>query len=373
MLERQADLKVSRVLTRSDPSRRGDFPRQDVLTQSVQDLVDSSDVVVECSGDPIYAHTVVGRVMQAGLPVVTMDAEFQVTTGSHFAGRGVITEAEGDQPGCLAALREDAVQMGFRPLVYGNIKGFLNYTPCPEEMRYWAQRQGISLDKTVAFTDGTKLQMEQALVGNGLGADIATEGLMGPATDDLAQAADVLAGYAVRSGLPISDYVLSRRLPPGVFILAEHDKEQQPFLKYYKMGDGPHYLLVREFHLCHLELLKTVRRVLAGGGALLTNSEVPRIGVAAVAKRHIESGAVIKRGIGGFDVRGVAVRIAERSDHVPIGLLSGAVAKHRLDPGELLVFADVDVPESAALNGWQHVRSVALASRGSQDAAEPTA
>ncbi|MFW6126098.1 MAG: SAF domain-containing protein [Chloroflexota bacterium] len=356
LLERRADLRVSRVLTRSDPARRGDFPWKDILTRSLGELLDSSDIVVECSGDPIHAHTVVDRVTREGLPVVTMDAEFQVTTGSYFARGGLITEAEGDQPGCLAALKEDAIQMGFRPLVYGNIKGFLNQRPSLEDMQYWAQRQGISLDKTVEFTDGTKLQMEQALVANGLDAEIATEGLVGPSTDDLTEASAVLAGHATRLGCPVSDYVLSRRLPPGVFIVAEHDREQQPFLKYYKMGDGPHYLLTRNFHLCHLEALKTVRRVLAGGSPLLTNSAVPRIGVAAVVKRPLQAGTVIERGIGGFDVRGVAVRIADRGDHVPIGLLSGAVLKHSLDPDQMVTFSDVDVPESPALSAWQSIR-----------------
>ena len=55
------------------------------------------------------------QVIKAGLPVVTMDAELQVTTGSYFAKKGFITEAEGDQPGCLAALDEEARQMGFLP------------------------------------------------------------------------------------------------------------------------------------------------------------------------------------------------------------------------------------------------------------------
>ena len=45
--------------------------------------------------------------VRAGRPVVTMDSELQVTTGSYFVGQGYITEADGDQPGCLARLHEE--------------------------------------------------------------------------------------------------------------------------------------------------------------------------------------------------------------------------------------------------------------------------
>ena len=128
--------------------------------------------------------------MAASIPVVTMDAEVQVTTGSHFARKGLFTEAEGDQPGCLAALREEAVQMGFLPLVYGNIKGFLNHNPVPDEMAFWAKKQGISLDKVTAFTDGTKVQIEQGLVANGLGAGILRPGRPRPGAPDLTARAD---------------------------------------------------------------------------------------------------------------------------------------------------------------------------------------
>ena len=78
-----------------------------------------------------YDHgtEVIDKAFSASLPVVTMNSELQVTTGSYFADRGFITEAEGDQPGCIVALKENMVQMGIKPLVYGNIKGFINRNP----------------------------------------------------------------------------------------------------------------------------------------------------------------------------------------------------------------------------------------------------
>jgi len=92
-LEEQPDLTVSCVLTRTNAVERADFPRHDLLTCSVDELISNTDVLVECSGDVIHATAVIDQAMEASVPVVTMDAEMQVTTGSYFARRGFITKA----------------------------------------------------------------------------------------------------------------------------------------------------------------------------------------------------------------------------------------------------------------------------------------
>ncbi len=114
------DLAVSRVLTRRcRDSVKGVAP--ELLTNSVYELVDESDVVVECSGDVAHGADVADAALQSGKKMVTMGAEFQVTCGSYFAERGWFSEAEGDQHGKLEELDEEAVGMVFRPLVYGYI------------------------------------------------------------------------------------------------------------------------------------------------------------------------------------------------------------------------------------------------------------
>ncbi len=348
------EFHVSTVLTRTDPASRDDHPAPDLMTRSLDCFIEESDLVIECSGDVAHATSVVDRALSAGLPVVTMNAEMQVTTGSYFVGRGCITEAEGDQPGCLAALAEEAGVMGFQPRVYGNIKGFLNHNPTLKEMEYWGSRQGISMKRVVSFTDGTKLQVEQALVANGLGATIAADGLIGPRVDTLEQGRDELAAAAEEAGGPISDYVVSGALPPGVFIVATHSQyeRQRQYLRNYKLGEGPYYLLLRPYHLCHLEVLKTLRRISEGRGPLLDNSSRPVVSVAAVVKRAIEPGQLIREGIGSFDVRGIAVKLTDHPRHCPIGLLQDAIVQRRLEAGQLVSLDDVELPDSLAVRAW---------------------
>lgn len=359
-LENDPSFVISRILTRRDIESMEGFPSYEKLTNSVDELVIHSDLIVECSGDVIYGTDVIDQAIQASLPVVTMNSELQVTTGSYFARRGLITEAEGDQPGCLAALHENVVQMGFRPLVYGNVKGFLKLDPSREEMEYWSGRNGTSLEMTTSFTDGTKVQIEQVFVANGLGATVAEDGLLGVLSDDAHSGGVQLADKAKEIGHAVADYILSPKTPPGVFITAEIDPRHKDALRYYKMGEGPYYTMLVNYHLCHLEILKTIRRVLSGGGVLLNNGVNPRISAAAVAKHDLQPGQEIKRGIGSFDVRGIAVEISRHSEHVPIGLLSDAVITRPVKEGQILTFDDVKLPPSLALRAWLEVRENAL-------------
>jgi len=352
-LRNDESLGVSRVLTRRNPEQIKDLAvEKRQITISHKELIDNSDIIVECSGDPVYATAVVFEAMDAGLKVVTMDSELQITSGSWLSKKGLITEAEGDQPGSIASLYKEVVAMGFEPIVLGNIKGFLNRNPVKDEMKYWANRQGISLDQVTSFTDGTKIQIEQTLVANGIGADIAQQGMLGIECIDYQDGAKRLAERADNLGVKISDYVLSPKSPAGVFITAKHEAEQTPFLRYYNLGEGPYYVLTRPFHLCHLEISKTIRQVLRGEGVLLNNGENPQISVATIAKRRLIPGEIVKRGVGSFVVRGEAVKIAENPQHVPIGLVFDVVLKRYVDPGQIITFDDIEIPESQALVAW---------------------
>lgn len=351
-VEKQSNYTLSQVLTRRDIRTMSEYPFQEVLTNSVDEFIQNCDLIVECSGDVIYGTEVIDKAIKASLPVVTMNAELQVTTGSYFARRGFITEAEGDQPGCLASLHENVIQMGFEPKVYGNIKGFLKLDPNLEDMTYWSNKNGVRLDMTTSFTDGTKVQVEQALVANGLGAKIAIDGLLAPSSDDLNKTGTELAEEANRLGYPIAEFVLAPKAPPGVFITAEHDPRQKDVLRYYKMGEGPFYTILQNYHLCHLEIMKTIKRVIEGGGVLLNNGKNPSVSVAAIAKRNLSPGEEIEKGIGSFETRGEAVNISNYENHVPIGLLVNAVMKKEVKQGDIITFDDVDVPESLALAAW---------------------
>jgi len=355
LLMQHPSYELGYVLTRTPLSTRDDFISPDKLTNSLDLLIDNSDLIVECSGDAIYATETIDRILKSDIPVVTMNSEFHVTTGSYFVDKGLVTEAEGDQPGVQAILHEEALAMGFKPLVYANIKGFLNENPTKEDMEYWGSRSNLSLEMVTSFTDGTKVEIEQVLVANGLGAGLIKEGLVKLENDNMLEGGTILAKQAKELGYPVSDYLLSSTLPAGVFLIVEHDEDQQDSLRYYKLGDGPFYVLERTYHLCHLEIIKTIKRVLNGGGVLLNNGAHPKFSVASIAKRDLKPGDQIKKGIGSFDVRGIAIDLSNDLNHVPIGLLADAVLIKEIKEGEKIHFDDVELPESLALNIWKKI------------------
>ena len=188
-----------------------------------------------------------------------------------------------------------------------------------------------------SFTDGTKVQIEQCLVANGLGAGIAREDLIGLATGDLKVAAAELGAAADRLGFPISEYILDRGLQHGVFVIARHDERQALALRNFKLGEGPYYVLIKDYCLVHLEVFKTIERVMRGRRAAAQQ----RRAAAGQRRQHRQAraraGQLIERGCGSFELRGTCVNIAERPGHVPICLASDL----RLDaPGRARPAAD---------------------------------
>ena len=317
-------------------------------------------MIVECTGHTVWACEVIDAAVRAGLPIVTMNSAFHVAAGSFYVGKGLISESEGDQPGSEAALGREAVEMGFTPIVYGSMKGYLNPSPSPEDMEAWSRKQGISLGMVTSFTDGTKLHIEQALVGNGLGATCAPGGLVGPKSGDLETGVRALGAVSRECRAPITDYVLSPKLSHGVFVLASHRPEQREALHYFKAGGGPEYLLVKPAIFGHLETPRTIRQLMTQRTVLLDNSPRPRLSVNTIGKRFLPAGHRIACGVGSFDVRGEVVRIKDNKGHLPIALVYDAVTRQACEPGQVLSFADIDMPDSRAAKAWQAIESDAI-------------
>lgn len=353
LIASRQDMKISGVLTRRVGAIGGLGVNQDLVTNTPEKIMESSDVIVVSTGDVVYSTKIIDLAYSYKLPVVTMDADTQVVSGSWLAQRGVITESNGDQPGCLAAMHQEVIQMGFKPLVYGNIKGFLNRHPKLEDMIYWAKKQGYSLNSVTSFTDGTKLQIEQCLVANGLGVDIAKQGLIGVDAEDFEEGAFALGRQAMELETVLSDYIISRKAPPGVFITATHQDNLAAELSTYKMGNGPFYLLYKPMHLCFFEIPQSILNLIHKKEILMNNGVDPTVSVAAIAKKKLVAGKYIEKGTGTMEMRGEAVSISQEPDHVPIGLMNSVHLKRDIEPGQLITFDDVEIPDSLAYQAWE--------------------
>src|SRR5690606_36727268 len=133
-------------------------------------------------------------------------------------------------------------------------------------------------------------------------------------------------------GAILSDYIISRESPPVVFITASHQEDLATELKTYKMGDGPFYLLYKPMHLCFFEIPNSILNLVHKGEKLIDNGTHPTVSVASIAKQKIQAGSFLDKAIGSMHIRGEAITIADKANHVPDGLMSQVPIKRDVEP-----------------------------------------
>ena len=289
------------------------------------------DVIVECTNTVAAAarHGLAAIARRAH--VVLMNGEVDLALGRllahEAAGQGVVVTSDaGDQHGVLATMIDEIELWGFRIVQAGNMKGFLNRRATAATAREWAERQRLSVVQTVSYTDGTKMNIEQALIGNYAGLRPVRPGMEGPRVGDLREVLTAFdfAGYGMEGRV---DYTVGVPWPGGgVYVVAECLNPLQAFyLDYYKVSSqGPFHLFFRPYHLCHLETPRAIaqavldhRPVIPPGRHLLND-------VFAYAKRDLPAGTVIDHGIGGDHLYGLVDTIARAGeDALPVCDLNG--------------------------------------------------
>lgn len=245
-----------------------------------------------------------------GLHLVMMNAEADLLfgplllAGARSAGL-IYTSCDGDQPGVVKRLVDEAILWGMEPVLLGNIKGFLDRTSDPVKIRPEADKRNLDPRMCAAFTDGTKLGIEAALMANACGGRADVVGMHGPRAAHVREVSELfdLAGLRAR-GAPTVDYVLGAEPDGGVFVVGYCDHPyQRKMLRYYKLGDGPFYTLVRPMHLCHVEAMRCVFEALAGV-SLMEPVYGLRTNVFARAKRTLQTGDLLD-GLGGHAAYGL--------------------------------------------------------------------
>lgn len=329
------------------------------------DLITSykNEVVIEMTGTVAYGTEIALKTIEAGKHFVTMNPELQSTVGYELKELAdkkdiIITDIIGDQPGSLARLITQARLMGFQVLMAGNMKRYMNRHATQSEMQSWAKDKGLSVKQTVSFTDGTKQSIEMNLLANYFGLDVLEFGMRGQYVDVVN---DVLTQFNFKS-FPKEgavDYLIGKKLFPGVFIVAEHtDPHQKQYLRYLGLGDGPRYVLFEPYHLCHLEVATSIAKVVLFGQETIHNA-MQKTKTIAVAKQTLKPGMILD-GIGGDMVYGNIDRFSAAKDFVPVGIVEGAKVKSHIHQDQPIRFTDIELPINAAtkLLGLQSKKSM---------------
>ncbi len=314
---------------------------------------DIFDIMIEATADPAAGakHTI--ATLEKGIPVILMNAEVDILLGPLLQkiatdNDTIVSSDAGDQPGVLARMIDEIMMFGLTPRMIGNNKGFLLRDATNAKMVSAAKERFLNVSQCVSYTDGSKVNIEMALLANAFNAPPLMRGMEGPKLEHVTQVLDQFDfGYA---GCAV-EYILGAKPGSGVFVIAEtFDKLQRQYLEYYKMGIGPRYLFYRPYHLCHLETPRAIvnaflfkKRIMYPQGKLTD--------VFAFAKRDIPSGFKIQRSIGSDEFYGLIDMRDNATELVPIALLENEgsqrpVLKQALSKDQPLKWYDVEIPDS---------------------------
>lgn len=306
-----------------------------------------ADVFVEASSSIIAAGQFSQTAVMHGKHLVLMNAEIDLIFGPYLlelcTTHGVTySSCDGDQHGTIRHLIDDLQAWGFDLIMGGNIKGFLDRYSDPVKIVPEADLRNLDYRMATAYTDGTKLSIEMALLANAIGMKTMQPGMQGPRAGHVRDALDLFDLQHIRQGgVPVVDYVLGAEPDGGVFAIGYCDNHyQQSMLSYYKMGKGPFYLFYRPYHLCHVEAMHGITACLHGQ-SLLQPSCGFRTNVFAYAKRDLNAGERLD-GIGGFTCYGQIENITpEIREGLPICLAEDVILKRPVRKNERIARADI--------------------------------
>ena len=332
-------------------------------TEFILEAVKHADIhaLVECSNCIYGAYLYCEAAIAKQAHVILMNAEVDLVLGPTLAHQAkkqnvVVTSDAGDQHGVLATMADEIKLWGFKIVQAGNMKGFLNRYGNSDSSREWAEKQKLSLVQTVSYTDGTKMNIEQALIGNYLNLTPLKPGMEGPKCPDLREVLDKF-DFDQYEGQGRVDYTVGVPWPGGgVYIVGEsHDDDQHFLLDYYKVTHKrPYYLFFRPYHLCHLETPRAIAQAYFDHRPVIS----PPLGrrtndVYAYAKQDLAPGTRIEHAIGGDEIYGlVNSTIKAEPDHnVPIYWFEALDGQHAVvnvakKKDEPLRWSDVTLPDT---------------------------
>lgn len=309
------------------------------------------DIIIDMTGSLEYSANFIIKAFENKIPVLTMNAELLATVGcvlNKYAKKyGVLfSDSLGDQPGVEMDLYRYIGHLGLKPIILGNMKGFLNTHAVKKDITAFIGKNKPT--KVVAFTDGTKVALEQALVANATGLKIYQRGMIG-LKGEKRPLSDIFNNFpldTIKDG--ISDYIIECDRPFGVFCIAKNEtleKSLKDDLEYLHCGKGPYYCFHTPLHLCFFDTIASIVRMVELKDEVIRPLDRPIANVITVAKRDLNIGEMLD-GIGGEMCYGLCenFEVIKTDNLIPMGLIENCILKNKVKKDDVLTFSDVDLP-----------------------------
>lgn len=259
----------------------------------------------------------------------------------------IYTACDGDQPATIKRMVDDILLWGFDLVLAGNIKGYLDRRINPTTIIPEADKRELDYRMCTSYTDGTKLNVEMAVLANALGLRTAVPGMLGPRAKHVLDVFELfdLDGLWRETRQPLVDYVLGAEPLGGVFVVVHTSEAFQQFtLDWYPsdMGSGPYYLFYRPFHIGHIEAMACVAEAVLDGRSLLKPDHGYQTNVFSYARRDLRQGDVLD-GIGGYTCYGLIENMVddERQPGIPICLADQVTLRRDIQKDDKIGIHDV--------------------------------
>ncbi len=331
------------------------------------------DVFVEATNSIIGAYDYCIAAMERKAHCVLMNAEVDLILGPLLQDAakkaGVICTSDGgDQHGVLARMMEEIEMWGFDIVQAGNMKGFLERHRDMAGTVEVAKALNLSVIQCLAYTDGSKLNIEMAIIGNEYGLTPFVPGMEGPKANKVQDVVN-LFDFDKYKGQGRLDYVLgAKEHGGGVYVVARCDDEfQKDYLNYYKVTNKhPYYVFLRPYHLCHLETPRAAALAAMYGKGVCTQRMGRINDCYAYAKKDLSAGTVVQHAIGSDEVYGLIdeAKIADAANHVPQGVLDvegspeRPVLKRAVAKDQPITWDDVTIPDTRMAQLWEKQKAL---------------
>jgi predicted homoserine dehydrogenase-like protein len=308
------------------------------------------DAIIESTGDVELGARVAFEAIRNGKHVILMNAEVDATIGpilKVYADRAgvVYTYTDGDEPGVAMNLFRFVDSIGYKPVMLGQIKGFLNRYRNPETQREFAEKHNQKPAMVASFADGSKLALESAIIGNATGFVPAKRGMHGHTCASVKDLLKLFTPKDFEQG-GIVEFVLGAEPHTGAFVMGYNDEPvKMGYMKYFKMGEGPLYMFYTPYHLPHLQLPHSVARAVLFHDATLTPLGAPVCDTIATAKRDLKAGEVLD-GMGGFTCYGMvdSYAVCSAGEYLPMAASIDCRLKRDIPKDEPISYRDVELP-----------------------------
>jgi predicted homoserine dehydrogenase-like protein len=312
-------------------------------------VVDSTSSII---GGPHFALTAINHHKH----IIMMNSEADLIFGPYLLEEAkrndvVYTSADGDQHTVLKRLINEIELWGFKTVMAGNMKGYLDRYSNPTSIVQEAEKRFMDYKMCTSYTDGTKLCIEMALTANSIGGLTLVPGMCGPIVKDIYDVFQYFDFQSLWDGKkPLVDYVLGTYPPGGVFVVGYNDHpHQMKTLGWYppRLGPGPFYVFHRPYHLGHFETMACIAEAFLDGWGLLKPDYGLITNVYAYAKKNLKTGELLD-GIGGYTAFGL---IENREDNIthpglPICLAENVTLNCDIQKDKKILLENVNYQES---------------------------